>query len=67
MDTASEKKRFLRVQDIAQELSVSTSHAYKIIKALNQEMEAKGFMVVSGRVNRSFFEKKFCYREKEEN
>ena len=57
--------RFMRAEEVAKELDVSKSHAYKIIKALNEEMEAMGFMVVAGRVNRAFFEKKFCYQGKE--
>ena len=57
--------RFMRVEEVAKELDISKSHAYKIIKALNEEMEALGFMVVSGRVNRAYFEKKFCYKRKE--
>lgn len=43
--------RFMRVEEVAKELDVSKSHAYKIIKALNEEMESMGFMVVAGRVN----------------
>ena len=61
-----EDKRFMRVDDVAKELDVSLSQAYKIIRALNKEMETMGFMVVAGRVNRSFFEKKFCYQSKED-
>ena len=62
-----EENRFMRVGDVEKELQISKSNAYKIIKALNDELEARGFMVVSGRVSRAFFEKKFCYKEQEEN
>ena len=62
-----EENRFMRVGDVEKELQVSKSNAYKIIKALNDELEAQGFMVVSGRVSRAFFEKKFCYKEQVEN
>lgn len=61
-----EENRFMRVDNVAKELDVSNSHAYRIMKALNDELEAKGYMVVSGRVNRAFFMKKFCYKEEEE-
>jgi hypothetical protein len=32
--------------------------AYKIIRRLNEELAAMGYLVVSGRVSRSYFEKK---------
>lgn len=62
-----EQNRFMRVDDVARELGISNSHAYRIMKALNAELEEKGYMVVSGRVNRAFFMKKFCYEEQEES
>ena len=58
--------RFRRVEEVAKELDVSKPYAYKVIKALNEEMKSMGFMVVAGRVNRAFFEKKFCYQGQEE-
>ncbi len=46
-------------EDISEELGVSKGYAYKIIKELNQELKAAGFIVVSGRVPRAFWETKF--------
>ena len=57
------ESRFMTVEEVAQELEVSTSYAYKVMRELNKEMADMGYMVVSGRVNRAFFNKKFCYRE----
>ena len=57
-----EENRFMRVDDVAKELDISNSHAYRIMKALNDELEAMGYMVVSGRVNRAFLMKKLCYK-----
>ena len=37
----------MRVEDVATELDVSVSYAYKIIKQLNNELKAKGFGHVS--------------------
>jgi len=48
-------KKFLRVEDIMQELGVSKSYAYRIIHQLNEELKEKGFITVSGRVNRKYF------------
>lgn len=56
---------FMRVDDVARELGVSKSYAYKIVRRLNGELKEKGFLTVSGRVNRKFFMEKFCYDSKE--
>ena len=45
----------MRVEEVATELDVSVSYAYKIIKQLNNELKAKGFVTISGRVNRQYF------------
>ena len=34
-------------------------YAYKIIKMLNDELKAQGFMTISGRVNREYFNQRF--------
>lgn len=57
------ESRFMTVEEVAQELDVSNSYAYKVMRELNKEMADMGYMVVSGRVNRAFFNKKFCYQE----
>ena len=48
-------KRFMRADEVAKELEVSASYAYKLIRMLNEELEAKGFITVSGRVSRQYF------------
>lgn len=55
------EKNFMKVDDVAKELGISASHAYKIIQQLNKELKVKGYMTISGRVNRKFFMEKFCY------
>ncbi len=54
-------KNFMRVEDIARELDVSKSYAYKIVQKLNKELEAKGYITISGRVNRQYFFERTCY------
>ena len=49
----------MNVNDVAKELGVSKGHAYKLIRKLNEELEASGYIVVSGKVPRAFWEKKF--------
>ena len=55
------ENNFMRVDDVAQELGVSKSYAYKIVQKLNGELKEKGYLTVSGRVNRKYFMEKFCY------
>ena len=61
------KNKFIRVKEVAEELQVSVPYAYKIIKVLNDELKAQGFMTISGRVSREYFYQRFFGRnEKEE-
>jgi len=56
-----QKQSFMRADEVAQELGISKSHAYKVIHKLNAELRDKGYLTISGRVNRNFFMEKFCY------
>ena len=49
------ENRFIRDDDVAQELNVSKPYAYKLIRKLNEELKAKGFITIAGRVNRQYF------------
>lgn len=49
------ENRFIRAEDVAQELNVSKHYAYKLIRQLNEELKAKGFITIAGRVNRQYF------------
>ena len=51
----------MKVNDVAKELGISVSHAYKIMHQLNKELKEKGYMTIAGRVNRKYFMEKFCY------
>lgn len=52
---------FMRVNDVAEALGISTSHAYKIIRRLNAELEQKGIITIAGRVSRKYFLERLCY------
>ena len=52
---------FMKVQDVADELGVSKSYAYKIVQNLNDELKAQGFITISGRVNKQYFLERVCY------
>ena len=47
--------KFLRADEVAQELSVSKPYAYKLIRQLNEELKSKEFITISGRINREYF------------
>ena len=53
--------KFLRAEEVAQELSVSKPYAYKLIRQLNEELKSKGFLTISGRVNKQYFMECTCY------
>jgi len=57
---------FMNVDDVAAELGVSKSYAYKVVQKLNEEMKSLGYLTIAGRVNKQYFMKKVCYTEKEE-
>ena len=64
------KHNFLRVDDVAEILCISKSHAYKIVQKLNAELKKQGFITIAGRVNKQYFMEKTCYgiiKEKEVN
>lgn len=53
-----ENKRFLNVSDVANFMGISVPMAYKIIRRLNDELTAQGFITVAGKVSRCYFEQK---------
>lgn len=61
-----EEKKFIRVEEVAKELDVSMSYAYKIMRQLNRELESKGFLTVAGRVNRQYFNERLYGAERSE-
>lgn len=54
-----QNSKFITSGEVAQELGVSKSFAYKIVRQLNDELKSKGFFIVSGKVSRVYFEEKF--------
>lgn len=47
--------QFMRAEEVAKELGISKSFAYKLIRQLNQELREQGFLTISGRINRDYF------------
>ena len=61
-----ENSLFMRAGEVAKKLGVSEAHAYKLIKKLNEEQEAKGYLTIHGRLNREYFEAKIYRNVREE-
>lgn len=59
-----EDKTFMTVEQVAKELAVSESYAYKVIRELNAELKKQGYVTIRGRINANYFKKKLCYSEK---
>lgn len=52
------KPLYLSAQDVAARLEVSKASAYRKIRTLNEELAAKGYLVVPGKIPRRFFEER---------
>ena len=50
-------RTFMTVEEVAVEMGVSKSYAYKIVKQLNEELQKLGYLTVAGRVNTNYFRK----------
>ena len=50
---------FMRVNEVAEELEVSMSYAYKLIRQMNKKLAKTGCITISGRIDRKFFHEKF--------
>lgn len=58
-----ENTTFMSIDDVAKELKVSKSYAYKIVRQMNEELKKKGYFTVAGKVNSKYFRKKVCYND----
>lgn len=59
------ENKFIRADEVAKELSVSVPYAYKLIRRLNEELKAQGYITIAGRVNRQYFNKRLYGTGKE--
>ena len=57
----------LRMAEVAQLLDVKPSRAYSIIKQLNNELTAQGYMTLSGRIERSYLIERFGLKEEDKS
>ena len=55
----------MSADEVAQELNCSKSHAYKLVKAMNKELSAQGYITMAGRIPKAFWAKKMYGYEQE--
>jgi predicted transcriptional regulator len=60
------QNRFMRVEEVADELGVSVSYAYKVIQRLNNELKEQGFVTIAGRISRQYFNERVFGSGKED-
>ncbi len=56
------EKNFLTASDVAQFMDISVPTAYKIIRQLNDELKARGYITISGKISRIYFQEKIYSR-----
>ena len=57
-------EKFIRAEEVAEVMEISVPYAYKIIRKLNQELSDKGYITVTGRVNREYFNERVYSAER---
>jgi hypothetical protein len=51
--------RVLRVEDVMKALGIGQSKAYQIMKKINKELAAAGYVTIAGRVSEAAFRERF--------
>lgn len=48
-------KQYMTAAEVAEMVGVSSSKAYRIIKELNEQLAAKGYLTIRGKISRAYF------------
>lgn len=48
----------MSAEEVAKELDCSKSHAYKLVKSMNKELAAEGYITMAGRIPKAYWAKK---------
>ena len=54
-----EKTIFVTADTVAEDLGVSKSFAYKLMKKMNDELKEKGYLTIAGKVSRKYYIERF--------
>ena len=60
------KKIYYTAEDVSKVLCISKTTAYRIIHRLNDELKRGGYITVSGRVPKTFFDERFYSNDNRE-
>lgn len=52
------EKNFLTANDVAAFMGISVPTAYKVIRRLNDELKKQGYITISGKISKIYFEQK---------
>lgn len=55
---------FMRANEVAAELGIAESTAYRMIQRMNAELKKAGYITISGRVDRRYFHDKLYATKK---
>lgn len=50
---------YYTAQEVAVMLGISRGQAYKLVKAMNEELAKQGYIVIAGRVPRKYFSERY--------
>ena len=50
---------YYTASEVQEMLGVSRGKAYQVVRGLNEELEAKGFIVIDGKIPKKFFDEHF--------
>lgn len=53
-----QREMFVTADNVANDLGVSTGFAYKLIKRMNEELKAQGYITIAGRISRKYYEER---------
>lgn len=59
-------KQYLTAKEVAEVIGASQGKAYSIIRELNAELKAEGYITIAGKIPVAFFRKKYYGFEGEE-
>lgn len=51
----ADTKLWLTAEEVMDFMQISRSSAYRLIKILNDELSAKGYLIIPGRANAAYF------------
>lgn len=59
------KQLFVTAETIAKDFGVSKGYAYRMIRQMNAELKAKGYLTVAGRVSKAYYLERIYGTDKE--